>query len=67
MGLTSKEIQNTVDGAVDAELIQSIFRRLNHDFEMRLFHWSHDVIWGVPCGPTLTMVHPTQSVDQEYR
>lgn len=33
---------------------------LRHEREMFIAMDWHEAMWGVPCGPTLTMVHPAQ-------
>lgn len=43
----------------DDIIIEHIKQRLEFMWFMANAHFAHEVMWGVPCGPTLTMVHPT--------
>lgn len=47
---------------IDDEIQRWIFTELSkiwHEYEMNFAYDMHQDMWGVPCGPTLTMVYPT--------
>ncbi len=44
----------------DDIIIEYIKQRLEYMLFMAEAYWAHEVVWGVPCGPTLTMIYPTR-------
>ena len=42
------------------ELLAVMWRRTEHEALMHLAMYFHESFWGVPYGPTLTMVHPVE-------
>lgn len=47
---------------IDDEIQQWLlaeFRKMWHEYDIALAYDMHESMWGVPCGPTLTMVYPT--------
>lgn len=41
--------------------------RIVHKEEMDFAYDMHEGMWGVPCGPTLTMVYPTKMIGIQVR
>lgn len=37
-----------------------IYEDLDRRWRLARYCVTHELLWGVPCGPTLTMVRPTQ-------
>jgi hypothetical protein len=49
------DIHKTIQDWIFEEIHKMLFEEMmNFAYDM------HEVMWGVPCGPTLTMVHPTE-------
>ena len=44
----------------DETLEEWIYRQMNYMYEQEYISEGHISIWGVPCGPTLTMVYPVE-------
>lgn len=43
-----------------ATLLDEMIAAAHHDLVMGIAMEYNEMLWGVPCGPTLTMVHPPQ-------
>lgn len=41
------------------EWLSEAIEKMHHEEYMNFAHLWHQGMWGVPCGPTLTMVNPT--------
>ena len=43
--------------AYDETIEEYLKHKLNHALDMHEFYTVHTFLWGVPCGPTLSMIY----------